>query len=211
MNAIAKPEVASGGSLMPANLRDAMDLATMMSKGKLVPQALQQSPSDCLMVIEQSVRWGMSPFAVAQEVSVIQGKMMYSGKIVAAALHTSGVLDGRLSYEYAGENGGMSVTVTGRLRGEAEPRQVTVTLKDAKTANQHWVKSPQQMLGYHAARVWARRHAPEVMLGVYAPEEFEPDQQQEREVQSTVLRDTAKALPAKPYPARKMDPVAAMD
>jgi hypothetical protein len=118
MNAIAKPEVASGGSLMPANLRDAMDLATMMSKGKLVPQALQQSPSDCLMVIEQSVRWGMSPFAVAQEVSVIQGKMMYSGKIVAAALHTSGVLDGRLSYEYAGENGAMSVTVTGMLRGE---------------------------------------------------------------------------------------------
>src|SRR4051812_3767215 len=185
MNAIAKPEVASGGSLMPANLRDAMDLATMMSKGKLVPQALQQSPSDCLMVIEQSVRWGMSPFAVAQEVSVIQGKMMFSGKIVAAALHTSGVLDGRLSYEYAGENGAMSVTVTGLLRGEHEPRAVSVTLKDAKTANQHWVKSPQQMLGYHAARVWARRHAPEVMLGVYAPEEFEPEPEP-RPVQSTV-------------------------
>ena len=172
MNAITKVET-SGAALMPGNLREAMDLATMMAKSKLVPAALQSSPADCLLVIEQAARWGMSPFAVAQEVSVIQGKMMFSGKIVAAAIHTSGVLEGRLAYTYNGTAADLSVHVSGLLRGEAEPRAVDVTLASAKTNNQHWTKSPEQMLAYHAARVWARRHAPEVMLGVYAPEEFD--------------------------------------
>jgi hypothetical protein len=43
------------------------------------------------MVIEAAMRWGMSPFAVAQETSVIQGKLMFSGKLVAAAIQTHSV------------------------------------------------------------------------------------------------------------------------
>jgi hypothetical protein len=175
MNAIVPtaPPQSSGFALVPRDMREAMDLAAMMAKGKLVPAALQQSPADCLLVIEQATRWGMSPFAVAQEVSVIQGKLMHSGKIVAAAVHGSGVLEGRLSYAYSGEGAGRSVTVRGRLRGETEPVEVTVKLSDAKTSNQWWTKSPDQMLSYHGARVWARRFVPEVMLGVYSPEEFD--------------------------------------
>jgi hypothetical protein len=182
----------SGGGLMPSNLRDAMDLASMMAKGRLVPKDLQGSAADCLMVIEQAMRWQMSPFAVCQEVSVIQGKMMFSGKIVAAAIHTSGVLEGRLSYEYSGEGSDLAVTASGLLRGEAAARTVSVRLAEAKTNNQHWAKSPKQMLSYHAARVWARRHAPEVMLGVYAPEEFD----EPRHVQSSVVQEPRPAPPS---------------
>ncbi len=46
-------------------------------------------------------------------------------------------------------------------------------LADAKTSNSMWTKQPDQQLVYASTRVWARRHAPEVMLGVYAPEEFD--------------------------------------
>jgi hypothetical protein len=202
MNAITPVAAGASMALLPQNLTEAMKLAELMSKAKLLPVAVQNH-ADAFMIVNQALRWGMDPFAVAQEVAVIQGKMMYSGKIVAAALHTSGVLDGRLSYEYAGENGGMSVTATGLLRGEKEPRSVTVALKDAKTANQHWAKSPQQMLGYHAARVWARRHAPEVMLGVYAPEEFDPEPRPEpRPVQSVQLKPAQE-----PTSLRDMRPV----
>jgi hypothetical protein len=41
-----------------------------------------------------------------------------------------------------------------------------------------WTTQLDQQLAYHGARVWARRYAPEVMLGVYAPEEMEPAPQQ---------------------------------
>jgi hypothetical protein len=44
------------------------------------------------MVIQQAVRWQMDPFAVAQECSVIQGKLMHSGKLVAAVVNARGNL-----------------------------------------------------------------------------------------------------------------------
>lgn len=174
MNAIvARHPAALSIGLIPTDMTSAMRLAEMMSAGKLMPAHLQKSPGDCLMVVEQAMRWQMSPFAVAQETSVIQGKMMFGGKLVAAAVNTSGVLDGRLAYDFAGEGQNRTVTVSGLIRGEATARTVEVLLSAAKTNNQWWVKTPDQMLSYHGARVWARRHAPEVMLGVYSPEEFD--------------------------------------
>ena len=66
------------------------------------------------MVVEMAMRFGMSPFAVAQCTSVIQGKMMLEGKLVAAALHASGALKTRLDYVYAGEGDARAVTVSAR-------------------------------------------------------------------------------------------------
>jgi hypothetical protein len=125
------------------------------------------------MVIEASMRWQMSPFAVAQCTSVIQGKLMFEGKLVAAALNASGILSARLDYDFAGEGAQRSITVRGTLRGETKQREVTVFLADAKTSNSLWTKQPDQQLVYAGTRIWARRHAPEVMLGVYASEEFD--------------------------------------
>jgi hypothetical protein len=160
-------------ALTPTSMDAAIQLAEMMARGKLVPEHLQGSPGDCLMVIEQAMRWGMSPFAVAQATGVVKGKMSYEGKLVAAAIHTSGVLNGRLRYDFTGEGAARKVVASGQLKGEDRARTVEVALASARTTNEHWIKSPDQMLTYHAARVWARRHTPEVMLGVYAPEEFE--------------------------------------
>ncbi len=164
----------TGAGLVPQSMDQAVRLAEMMAQGRLVPNHLQKSPGDCLMVIEQAMRWGMSPFAVAQSTSVIQGKLMFEGKLVAAALHSSGALSTRLNYEYTGEGDKRAVRVSATLAGETEPRFVDVRLADAKTTNGMWTKQPDQQLAYHGARVWARRYAPEVMLGVYAPEEMEP-------------------------------------
>lgn len=156
-----------------SNLADATRLAEFMSKARTLPQHLQGSPGDCLMVVDQATRWGMSPFAVAQATAIVRGKLSFEGKLVAAAVHTSGVLDGRLDYDFSGNGDARKVVCSGKIRGESKSRTVEVALKDARTDNQWWSKTPDQMLTYHAARVWARRHTPEVMLGVYAPEEFE--------------------------------------
>ena len=159
--------------LVPSSMDQAIRLADLMSRGKLVPSHFHNQPGDCLMVIEQAMRWGMSPFAVAQATSVIQGQLMFQGKLVAAALHSSGAMRGRLSYDYTGAGDDRAVTISGTLTGEDKPREVTVRFKDARTTNGMWTKQPDQQLAYHGARVWARRFAPEVMLGVYAPEEWE--------------------------------------
>jgi hypothetical protein len=159
--------------LVPENITEAMKLAEVMASAKLVPAALQKSPADCLMVIQQAMRWDMDPFAVAQECSVIQGKLMHSGKLVAAVVNARGNLTQRLSFEYSGEGDNRTITVSGQLQGEPQPRVVDVVFKNARTANSMWQKQPDQQLMYHGARVWARRHTPELMLGVWSEEEFD--------------------------------------
>jgi hypothetical protein len=206
--------VATGNTaLTPTSMESAIQLAEMMARGKLVPAHLHNSPGDCLMVIEASMRWQMSPFAVAQCTSVIQGKLMFEGKLVAAALNASGLLSTRLDYDYSGEGAQRAVTVRGTIRGETKVREVTVFLADAKTTNQMWTKQPDQQLVYAATRVWARRHAPEVMLGVYAPEEFDRADAFAGPTLEHTDRDAVNdAVPLKaaaaatPKPERRVDP-----
>jgi hypothetical protein len=189
-----RPTTASATSMVPTDMTAAMRLAEMMATGKLVPAHLQKSPGDCLMVVELAMRFNMSPFAVAQCTSVIQGKLMLEGKLVAAAINASGALARRLSYSFTGVNDTREVTVRGTLRGEKEPREITVSLREAQTTNPLWKRQPDQQLVYFGTRAWARRHAPEIMLGVYSGEEFDRD---------TLMGIT---LDAEPEPTRREEP-----
>lgn len=207
MNAIAKasPTSFTSNALMPTDMRSAMDLATMMARAKLVPGHLQDKPGDCLLVIEQAMRWGMSPFAVAQSTSVIQGKLMFEGKLVSAAVQSSGILSSRLAYDFDGEGQSRAVIVKATIRGEDEPRTMRVTLSEAKTTNGMWTKQPDQQLVYFGTRAWARRHTPEIMLGVYAPEEFDAPPQRETFTGTTITAEpeAPASTPAAPERTRK--------
>ena len=183
MNAITKMPrdtaiaVSSHNPLMPTNMDSAIRLAEIMATGQLVPKHLQNHPGDCLMVIEQAMRWNMSPFAVAQCTSVIQGRLNYEGKLVAAVVQSApGVMASRFQYEFSGEGDTRQITASGLMRGEDKPKSVTVILRDVRTSNEMWKKQPDQQLVYSANRIWARRYAPEVMLGVYSPDELERPQ-----------------------------------
>lgn len=185
MNALVKSEPDAGqvavhiqsNPMAPRSMNDAIRLADLMCQGKMVPAHLQNSPGDCLMVIEQAMRWNMSPFAVAQCTSSINGKLMFEGKLVAAAVENSGAISGLMDYAFTNSGNERTVTVSATRRGETEPRVVDVVFKDVVTTNAMWKKQPDQQLVYSGARVWARRWTPGVMLGVYTPEEFSAEAQ----------------------------------
>ena len=159
-------------ALVPNSFDQAVRLAQLMSRARMVPKHLQGDEGTCFMIVEQAMRWRMSPFAVAQATSNVHGTLMFQGKLIAAAVETSGALIGTLDYQFSGSGLDRAVTVIGRRAGDAEPKTVEVKLKDARTDNQIWNKQPDQQLVYHGARVWARRWTPAVVLGVYSPEEF---------------------------------------
>lgn len=150
--------------------------ALLLSKSNLVPQHLRgdDKVADCFLVIEQAMRWRMSPFAVAQSTYVLSGKLGYEGKLVAAVINASPRLDTKLNYQYSGQGDARMVKVSGTLRGETEPRVIEGTVKGwAQDRNPKWKDMPDQMLAYRGAREWARRHMPEVILGVYSDDEIE--------------------------------------
>lgn len=160
-------------ALIPKSIADALSLAEIMAKASLIPEHLKNKPGDCLLVVMQAQRWGMDASSVAQCTAVVRGKMCYEGKLVAAALYSMGVLEGRLKYEFSGSGDQRSVRVTGRLRGQDYDQTVEGCVRDWKTDNGNWLKSPDDMLVYRGTRQWARRYAPEVLLGVYTPDELE--------------------------------------
>jgi hypothetical protein len=174
---LATKSTGSGGgfSLIPRGMDDALKIADMMWRSKSIPEHLK-TPGDCLMVVEQAGRWEMSPFAVAQCTFSYKGRLGYEGKLIQAVLEGSPmarrIVASLMDYQFGGEGDGRYVIASALRVGEDEKRQVKVTLAEARTANEHWKKNPDQMLCYHAARVWARRWAPSIMLGVYTVDEI---------------------------------------
>lgn len=77
---------------------------------------------------------------------------------------------------------GLYVEVGAVLRGETE---ITwgepIYLSGVVTRNSPlWVSNPKQQIAYLAVKYWARLYCPEVILGVYSPDEV--DQREEREI-----------------------------
>jgi RecT family len=174
MNALTEVPAATT-ALVPTDMDQAIRLAKAMSTAKMLPKHLWDDVGTCLMIVEQAMRWNMSPFAVAQCTSSIGGKLMYEGKLLAAAAESVGAIEGHFDYEFAGEGDDRQVTISARRRGDVNPRQMTIRLRDVRTTNEHWKKQPDQMLVYSGARNWTRRFTPSVLLGSYAPEEFNRD------------------------------------
>jgi hypothetical protein len=156
-----------------------LQLAEVMAKSNTLPQHFHNKPGDCLRVIELAHRIGQSPYAIADGSYVIQGKFAMDGKTMASIINSHPSITGSLNYEYSGDKKKPETyicTVIGQLRGEAKPRKIEVSLalglSDSKGAKPRWEKDPDQMLAYYGARVWARRHAPEVIGGLYTPDEL---------------------------------------
>ncbi len=68
---------------------------------------------------------------------------------------------------------GLGVRVWATLRGEAQPRTLEILMTQVRTRNSTlWAEDPKQQIAYLASKRWSRLHAPEVILGVYTPDEL---------------------------------------
>lgn len=189
----------SANALVPRNLAEALELANVMSAANLIPEHLRGKPGDCLLIVMQAQRWGMDAVSVAQATSVVRGKLCYEGKLVAAALYAMSAIDGRLRYDFSGSGEARRVKVSGTPRGAKVEQTVEGTVADWRTSNDNWKKSPDDMLVYRGTRQWARRYAPEALLGVYTPDEMEAE----------VVE--ARVIPADSVPTRQPYPDADFD
>ncbi|CDN87376.1 RecT protein precursor [Hydrogenophaga intermedia] len=69
---------------------------------------------------------------------------------------------------------GLGVKVWATIKGEPAPRVLELLLSQAGVRNSTlWADDPKQQLAYLAQKRWARLHAPDVILGVYTPDELQ--------------------------------------
>lgn len=158
-------------NMLPEHLVKYKDRNTLMTQ--------EEAFANCFLVVNQAVRWRMDPFGLAQHVFIERGRIGYEGKLVAAVINTHPMVESRLSYSYSGDGPARKITVTGKLKGDANPLTVEGTFADWHTVDKEghvkdsWRKGPDQMLSYRGAREWARRHLPEAMLGVHTEDELD--------------------------------------
>lgn len=69
---------------------------------------------------------------------------------------------------------GLGVKVWATMKGETQPRVLELLLSQARTRNSTlWADDPRQQLAYLAVKRWTRLHCPDVLLGVYTPDELD--------------------------------------
>ncbi len=178
-------------------------LAEIMSSGACtVPAHLRGNKGDCFAILTQAVQWKMNPFAVAQKTHIINGILGYEAQLVNSVINSMAPTKDRLHYEWFGdwnkvigkfkwEEGktgklyqkpawapedekGLGVKVWATLKGEDKPRVLELLLSQATVRNSTlWASDPKQQLAYLAAKRWARLYCPDVIMGVYTPDELE--------------------------------------
>nr|WP_318378451.1 RecT family recombinase [Enterobacter sp.] len=168
--------------------------AELMAKSAVtVPKHLAGKPSDCMAIVMQAMQWGMNPYAVAQKTHLVNGVLGYEAQLVNAVISSSSAIVGRFHYEYGGdwekiagkkdarEEAGLFIRVGAVLRGETEITWgENIYLADITTRNSPlWKTAPKQQIAYLAVKYWARLYCPEVILGVYSPDEVEPRTEKE--------------------------------
>jgi len=135
--------------------------------------------------------------------------------------HLAGLKGGRVYYyaaETRGVDGGEHAPIKGRFKfaysGEGEKRRckVSVTCADGEEVSYEspevgkipiknsplWKGDPDQQLAYYSSRAMCRRHFPDVILGVYTPDEMEDEPRDVTAVVSTphfLPPDAPPALP----------------
>ena len=68
---------------------------------------------------------------------------------------------------------GLGIKVWATIKGESEPRVLELLLTQARTRNSTlWTEDPKQQIAYLAQKRWARLYCPDVILGVYTPDEI---------------------------------------
>lgn len=164
-----------GGMLMPQTFGDAVAFSEIMARSQhAIPKHLRDVPGACLAVTMQALRWEMDPFAVASKSYNVKDIIAYEAQLIAAVVHTRAPIKTRPDYAYSGEGQERRCTVSamfddGVKRSYESPKLGEILVKNSPL----WKADPDQQLGYYSIRAFARRYCPEVILGVYTPEEAE--------------------------------------
>ena len=169
--------------LLPRSLKEALQLASLLSKSKLVPKGFE-NPEACLVGILYGMEVGLSPIAAIQRMAIIDGRPTIWGDAALALVQASGLLfsisEDIIESDDADKNNNFNLTAicTVIREGRSEPVTASFSIEDAKRASLWqkpgpWTDYPKRMLMMRA-RAFALRDAfPDVLAGLYLREEFE--------------------------------------
>ena len=165
----------AGAGVAFSNVGEMMEFAKMMAVANSgVRKHLRGNSGACLAILTQALEWGLSPYQVANKSYFVSDQIAFESQLVQAVILKRAPIRGRIKFEFMGEGQDRACRAWARLREDDEVVDYTSpAIKDIKVKNSPlWVGDPDQQLAYFSGRSLCRRHFPDVLLGIYAEDEF---------------------------------------
>ncbi|MCI0673776.1 MAG: hypothetical protein L0Y64_25280, partial [Myxococcaceae bacterium] len=191
-----------------SSMTGAMQVASQLARSGLIPKTLQGKPQDVLVVLLTGKELGLGPMQSLRGIHVVDGKAVLSADlIVGLCVRERSVCR---YFRLLTSTDKEAVYETHR-EGAPEATRLSFTLAQAQQANltgkQNWRQYPAAMLRARCAAALARAVFPDLMAGVYDPDELEhakheptPEAEAGRRARLTVSEEppaaNARELPA---------------
>jgi hypothetical protein len=153
-----------------------LEFAKVMAiSGIAIRQHLRGNPGACAAICIQAARWSMDPYTVGNKSYAVNDQLAFESQLITAVINTRAPIKGRLKTRFIGDGAKRKCIASAVFDGDSEPTEVTspeigsILPKNSPL----WKTDPDQQLAYYTKRLWARRECPEVLLGVYDPDEIE--------------------------------------
>lgn len=167
---LARVTHSQSGAIEPENMADLRAFAAAAAASGFYGA---KSPEQALMLAMTGKDLGLSYTQALRAFHVVQGKPVLSADGMVAAVLASGKAEYFRTVEKTTER----VTVETKRRGDPAPTSYTYTMSDAKaaglTGKDNWKSHPAAMLAARAKSALARDVYPDVLLGMYDPDEID--------------------------------------
>lgn len=158
-----------------------MRMGKMMAASDfMVPVEFRDNPGACTGIAFLADRLGMDPYQVVSKAFVQTdtdgvSHVAYQAQFFTAVINARAPVD-RITYRYKGEGEDRYCTATCKTTDEPSKtlRYVSPTIRlipYKKSAM--WEDDPDQQLAYFSGRNLARRYFPDILMGMYTPEEVQ--------------------------------------
>jgi len=174
-------------AIEPQSMPELRQLAKSVSDAGL---GAKLTEAQALIIMMTGRDLGLSYAQSMRAFHIVSGKPVLSADAMVAVCLRSD----QCEYFRTVESSSTSCTVEAKRKG-SEPSRLSFTLDDAKRAgllsNANWSKYPAQMLRARAKSALARDLFPDILLGLYDPDELEqaPTPAQHVEVEATIEED----------------------
>ena len=146
-----------------------LEQSQMLVKTGFLPQSIK-TPEQAIAIILQGRELGIPTMTALQTINVIQGKITVSPQLMLALINRSGLSE---SFQITNESNGAKCTMKRRgnpahteIFGDKEAQAMGLSGKD------NYKKQPATMFRWRAVAACARLVFPDVVLGLYTPDEM---------------------------------------
>lgn len=160
--------------ISPRTLAEAKELATTLSAARTLPEALQQKPADVMAIVMAGAELGLAPMQSIRALVLIKGKPTLSADAMGALVKSRRDV---CTWLRLVESSATIATYETLRNGDPGPTRLSFTIEQARQAGlngDNWKRFPDAMLRARALSALCRAVYPDLLLGVYDPDELEP-------------------------------------